>query len=164
MQARLLDLFWMAPSVHTHLHKAQCDGEPRYSHTHSWHNISRTGSMFALSSRHISLAGTGADIYRRLRGLFTAPVPAVSTKRRRDEIFFFFCLFFSLAACRRSPIPCPSRRLQPQIGLMRPTWFNPCKYRQQIHNLMIHIMKTGYKLSTSSVQLVLFTSSRAESL
>lgn len=164
MQARLLDLFWMAPSVHTHLHKAQRDGELRYSHTHSWHNISRTGSMFALSSRHISLAGTGADIYRWLRGLFTVPVPAVSTKFLFLLMRFFFFAFFLLAACKRPPVPCRSRRLQPQIGLMSPTWFNPCKYRQQIHNLMIHIMKTGYKLSAGSVRLVLFTSSRAESL
>lgn len=71
MQPRLLDLFWMAPSVHSHLHKAQWD-EWRYQHTHSWHRISRAGSMFALSSWHISFAGTASDIYRWRRGLFTA--------------------------------------------------------------------------------------------
>lgn len=61
MQPRLFDLFWMAPSVHSHLHKAQWD-EWRYHHTHSGHHISRAGSMFALSSWHISFAGTASDI------------------------------------------------------------------------------------------------------
>lgn len=51
-----------------------------------------------------------------------------------------------------------------ESDLMSPTPFNPCKYRQQIHNLMIHIMKTGYKVSTGSAWLVLFTSGEVESL
>lgn len=63
-KARLLDLFRMAPSVHTHLHKAQRDVEPRYSHAHSWHNKSRAGSMFALSPRHIPFV---CDISQWLR-------------------------------------------------------------------------------------------------
>lgn len=155
MQARLLDLCWMAPSVHSHLHKAQWD-EWRYSHTNSWHNISRTGSMFALSSQHISFVGTAGDIYRWLRGLFTALVLAVWTKFT-FPLMSFCCvqeishslLFTTLAA---------------RIGLMSPTWFNPSKYHHQIHNLMIHIMKTGYKLRTSGVQLVFLISSGAELL
>jgi len=36
-------------------------------------------------------------------------------------------------------------------GLMNPTGFNFSKYYQQIDNLMIHIMKTVYKLSTSCI-------------
>lgn len=39
--------------------------------------------------------------------------------------------------------------LAAKIGLMSPTWFNPSKYHHQVHNLMIHIMKTGYKLRSS---------------
>lgn len=38
--------------------------------------------------------------------------------------------------------------LAARIGLMSPTGFNLSKYQPQIDNLMIHIMKTGYKLRT----------------
>lgn len=38
--------------------------------------------------------------------------------------------------------------LAARIGLMSPAGFNPSKYQPQIDNLMIHIMKTGYKLRT----------------
>ena len=49
-------------------------------------------------------------------------------------------------------------------GLMSPTGFNSSKLRHQIDNLMIHIMKTGYKLRTSWVELVILIWSGAESL
>lgn len=49
-------------------------------------------------------------------------------------------------------------------GLMSLTGFNSSKYHQQIDNLMIHIMKTGYKLRTSWIQLVILISSGAELL
>lgn len=161
--ARLLDLFRMAPSVHTHLHKAQRHVEPRYSRSHSWHNKSRAGSMFAWSPRHIPFAG---DISQWLRDFFSGWVPALSSK------FLFalegnFCLLsFPFLSCHVQEISSwlSLAMFAAESDLMSPTWFNPCKYRQQIHNLMIHIMKTGYKLSTGSARLVLFTSSGAESL
>lgn len=160
MQAGLLDLFWMALSVPSHLNKAQWD-EWRYSHTHSWHNKSCTGSMFALSAWHISFAGTAGDIYWWLRGLFAAVVPAVWTKFP-SPLMSFDCvcvcvrkadstsLLFAMLAARK--------------GLMSPTGFNSSKYHHQIDNLMIHIIKTGYKLRTSWVQLVILISRGAELL
>lgn len=104
-KARLLDLFRMAPSVHTHLHKAQCDGEPRCSRAHSWHNKSRAGSTFALSPPHIPLA---ADISQWLRGFFLVRFQRSHLNSR----FFPVPFLFFLPTCRRSPVGCRSRCLQ----------------------------------------------------
>lgn len=115
-KARLLDLFRTAPSVHTHLHKAQRHVGPRYSRSHSWHNKSRAGSMFALSPRHIPFT---ADISRWLRDLFfSAWVPAHSSKflfALEGSLIFFFSSSPSLcrlATCGRSPVGCRSQCLQ----------------------------------------------------
>lgn len=155
----------MAPSVHTHLHKAQRDAEPRYSRAHPWHNKSRAGSMFALSPRHIPFA---RDIspWRRVFPLLEFRHSHRNSYLLLTGMVFFstFPLLFLPATCRRSPVACRSQCFAAESDLMSPTRFNPCKYRQQIHNLMIQIMKTGYKLSTGSARLVLFTSSGAESL
>lgn len=111
-KARLLDLFRLAPSVHTHLHKAQRHVEPRYGRSHSWHNKSRAGSMFALSPRHIPFAG---DISQWLRDFFFLvgfQHSHLNSYLLLKGIFVSFHFLFFLATCRRSPVGCCSQCLQ----------------------------------------------------